>query len=155
MDRYLGRHSKRIDAKGRVSIPAPFRSVLARDGSEGVFALRSLMHPAVDAGGQALIGEIDALLSSYEPFSEDYQSLSIALLGGGDTLSMDGEGRIVLPDWIRETTGIADEVVFVGQGTKFQLWSPDRYGEIEARARADAAAILKARASRQPIAGAQ
>jgi MraZ protein len=153
MDRFLGRHLKRIDAKGRVSIPAPFRSVLARDGSEGVFALRSLMHPAIEAGGQALIGEIDALLSSYEPFSEDYQSLSIALLGGGDTLSIDGEGRIVLPDWVRETAGIAEEVIFVGQGSRFQLWSPERYAEIDAKARADAAGILRARAARLPTPG--
>ena len=145
MNRFLGRHVKRIDAKGRVSIPAAFRGVLAHDGYEGVFALRSLNAPAIDAGGHALIKEIDTLLSAYEPFSDEYQSLSIALLGGGDTLALDGEGRIVVPDWIRSTTGLVDEAVFVGQGTKFQIWSPDRFAEIEHQARARAAAIIKAR----------
>ena len=148
MDRFLGRHAKRIDAKGRVSIPASFRSVLARDGYDGLFALRSLNSPAVDAGGHALIGEIDALLAGYDPFSEDYQSLSIALLGGGDTLSLDAEGRIVMPDWIRAATDIRDEVIFVGQGSKFQLWSPERFAEIEVKARAQAAEIIRARSAR-------
>jgi len=148
MDRFLGRHAKRIDAKGRVSIPATFRSVLARDGYEGLFALRSLGSPAVDAGGHALIGEIDTLLSAYEPFSDDYQSLSIALLGSGDTLTLDAEGRIVVPDWIRAATGIKDDMVFVGQGSKFQIWSPERFAEIEASARAQAIDIIKARGIR-------
>jgi MraZ protein len=148
MDRFLGRHAKRIDAKGRVSIPAAFRSVLTRDGYDGVFALRSLSSPAIDAGGHALIGEIDALLSGYDPFSQDYQSLSIALLGGGDTLSLDAEGRIVVPDWIRATAEIRDDVVFVGQGSKFQIWSPERFAAVEADARAQAAEIIRARSSR-------
>ncbi len=152
MDRFLGRHLKRIDAKGRVSIPAPFRSVLQRDGYEGVFALRSLRSATVDAGGNALIGDIDALMSSYEPFSDDYQSLSIALLGGGDTLTLDAEGRIVVPDWIREASDLQDDIMFVGQGAKFQLWSPARFAEVEASARLAAADIIRARSAqvRQP-----
>jgi MraZ protein len=152
MDRFLGRHLKRIDAKGRVSIPASFRSVLQRDGYEGVFALRSLQSQAVDAGGNALIGEIDALLSAYEPFSTDYQTLSIALLGGGDTLSIDAEGRIVVPDWIRAAAEVKDDIMFVGQGAKFQIWSPALFAEIEAAARAAAADIIRARGAhgRQP-----
>eukprot|EP01037_Dinobryon_pediforme_P020016 gene20016-20543_t len=126
MDRFLGRHPKRIDAKGRVSIPAPFRAVLARDGFEGLFAVRSLMTEAIDAGGNALIAEIDGALAGYDTFSPEYQSLSVALMGGGDVLAIDTEGRIVVPDWIRAAAGIADEVAFVGQGTKFQMWAPER-----------------------------
>ena len=148
MDRFLGRHQKRIDAKGRVSIPAPFRAVIARDGHEGVFVVRSLSQPAVDAGGNGLIHEIDTLLSAYEPFSDDYQSLSIALLGSSDTLALDGEGRIVVPDWLREACQLTDEIVFVGQGTRFQIWAPDHYAAIEADARTRAADIIKARAAR-------
>jgi MraZ protein len=153
MDRFLGRHAKRIDAKGRISIPAAFRAVLTRDGFEGVFALRSLSQPAVDAGGHALIGQIDRLLSGYDVFSDAYQTLSTALLGGGDTLALDGEGRIVLPDWVRTQTGVTDEVIFVGQGTKFQIWSPERFAEMETAARREAAGILKARGERLPQSG--
>lgn len=148
MDRFLGRHVKRIDSKGRVSIPAAFRAVLSSDGFEGLFALRSLKVPAVDAGGNALLGEIDALLGGYDRYSDDYQVLSVALLGAGDTLTLDGEGRIVLPDWVRDASGITDEVVFVGQGTRFQFWSPERFAHFEQAARLKAAEIMTARSSR-------
>ena len=148
MDRFLGRHVKRIDSKGRVSIPAAFRAVLSSDGFEGLFALRSLKVPAVDAGGNALLGEIDALLGGYDRYSDDYRVLSVALLGAGDTLTLDGEGRIVLPDWVRDASGITDEVVFVGQGSRFQIWSPERFVHFEQAARLKAAVIMTARSSR-------
>ena len=44
MDRFVSNFTNRVDAKGRVSIPAPFRAVLARDGFEGLY-----VHPALDA----------------------------------------------------------------------------------------------------------
>ena len=75
MDRFLGRHAKRIDAKGRVSIPAPFRAVLARDGFEGLFVVRSPASEAVEAGGNQLIAEIDGLLARFDRFSPEYHAL--------------------------------------------------------------------------------
>lgn len=152
MDRFLGRHQKRIDAKGRISIPAPFRGVIARDGYEGVFCVRSLDQPAIDAGGHALMADIDGLLSAYEPFSEDYQALSVALLGAGDTLVLDAEGRIVVPDWVRSATGVTDEIVFVGQGARFQMWAPAAFEAYEAKARERATQLLRARGERRPMA---
>lgn len=147
MDRFLGRHQKRIDAKGRVSIPAPFRSVIARDGFDVLFCVRSLFHPAVEAGGAALIGEIDKALARHDTFSPEHLALSTALMGQGDTLAFDGEGRIVVPDWLREATGATDEIVFVGQGIKFQIWAPDRFAGFEREARETAARLLSSRAA--------
>jgi MraZ protein len=145
MDRFLGRHPKRIDAKGRVSIPAPFRPVIGRDGFEGLFCVRSLWHPAVEAGGLALIREIDSALAAHDSFSPEHLALATTLLGAGDTLSIDAEGRIVVPDWIRDTIAAKDEIVFVGIGQRFQIWSPGTFAEHEARAREAAAAIMAAR----------
>ncbi len=148
MERFLGKHLKRIDAKGRVSIPAPFRAALAHDGFEGLFAVRSLDLPAIDCGGSRLMAEIDALIGAYEPFSPDHQALSVALLGAGDTLSLDGEGRIVVPDWVRQAADLTDEIAFVGQGSRFQIWAPAAFETFEAEARHRAAALLRARSSR-------
>jgi MraZ protein len=142
MERFLGRHPKKIDAKGRVSIPAPFRAVLARDGFEGLFCVRALWEPAVEAGGNALIAQIDAAVSGYDGFSPEHLHLAATLMGAGDTLSIDGEGRIVVPDWIREAAGITDEIVFVGLGQKFQFWAPEAFKAFEAKARAAAAELL-------------
>lgn len=143
MDRFLGRHAKRIDAKGRVSIPAPFRAVLARDGFDGLFVVCSPVSNAVEAGGNALIAEIDTLLARFDRFSPEYHALSTALLGAGDTLSLDAEGRIVVPDWLRQATAIGEEIVFVGLGTTFQIWEPERFRAFEAEARQTAARLVR------------
>ena len=127
MDRFLSHYLNRLDAKGRVSIPAPFRAVLARDGFEGIYVVPSLDAEAMDCGGNALLREIDDLLASHPPYSEERDLFSTALLGTSEILKVDGEGRVVVSDLVKSHAGIADAVTFVGQGHKFQIWEPDRF----------------------------
>ena len=51
MDRFLSSAVNRIDAKGRVSVPAPFRAVVQKRGYQDLYALRALDVPALDVGG--------------------------------------------------------------------------------------------------------
>jgi MraZ protein len=127
MDRFVSNFTNRLDAKGRVSIPASFRAVLARDGYEGLWLTPSLDNEALDAGGHALLGEIDRLLGGFAPHSEEADALSMALLGTSETLKTDAEGRIVLTESLKFYAGITSEVTFVGQGHKFQIWEPERF----------------------------
>jgi Uncharacterized protein conserved in bacteria len=127
MDRFVSNFTNRVDAKGRVSIPASFRAVLARDGFEGLYVHPALDAPALDAGGNALLAEIDGLLSTLSPYSEERDHLSTALLGTSEVLKVDPEGRVILTDTLREHAGLADMVTFVGHGHKFQLWEPERF----------------------------
>jgi MraZ protein len=127
MDRFVSNFTNRLDAKGRVSIPASFRAVLARDGFDGLYVHPALDSPALDAGGNALLAEIDGLLSTLSPYSEERDHLSTALLGTSEVLKVDGEGRVILTDALRDHTGIVDQVTFVGHGQKFQLWRPEAF----------------------------
>ena len=127
MDRFVSHFSNRLDAKGRVSIPASFRAVLARDGFEGLYVHPSLDTDAVDCGGNALLKDIDDLLERHSPYSEERDLFSTALMGTSEILRVDGEGRMVLTEAIRDHTGISSEVTFVGQGHKFQIWEPSRF----------------------------
>lgn len=127
MDRFVSHYLGRLDAKGRVSIPAPFRAVLARDGFEGLYVYPSLDTPAADCGGHALLREIDDLLQRHSPYSVERDLFSTALLGTSEILKVDGEGRVVLTDAIKAHTAITTEVSFVGQGHKFQMWEPSRF----------------------------
>ncbi len=127
MDRFVSHFTNRLDAKGRVSIPASFRGVLARDGFEGLYVHPSLDREALDCGGQALLQEIDALLDKQPLFSDERDLFSTALLGTSEVLKVDPEGRIVLTETLKAYAGIVDQVSFVGQGSKFQIWEPGRF----------------------------
>lgn len=127
MDRFVSNFTNRLDAKGRVSIPASFRAVLARDGFDGLHIHPSLDLMALDAGGNALLGEIDAILASLPPYSEDRDHLSTALLGVSERLKVDPEGRVQLTDSLVAYAGLSDQVSFVGLGSKFQIWEPRRF----------------------------
>ena len=127
MDRFLSHYTHRFDAKGRISIPAPFRQALAKDGFEGVYVYPSLDAPALDCGGVKLLQEIDALLATLPPFSPAHDAFATALLGTSEILRMDSEGRVVLDDRLKAMLGLEHEAAFVGQGHKFQIWEPSRF----------------------------
>lgn len=127
MDEFVSTFTNRLDSKGRVSIPASFRSVLMRDGFEGLYCCPTLDQNAVDAGGHRLREQIRASLALFEPFSEDHEYLSTTLIGESEILKVDPEGRVALSEAIKAHAGIADTVTFVGQGYKFQIWEPSRF----------------------------
>jgi MraZ protein len=127
MDRFVSNVTLRLDSKGRVSIPASFRSVLARDRSDGLYCYPALDRPAIDAGGNALMAEIEAAIARYAPFSDEREQLAIALYGTSETLKIDGEGRVVLSETLKRHAGITEAVAFVGLGHKFQIWEPGRF----------------------------
>ncbi len=135
MDRFVSNFTNRLDAKGRISVPAPFRAALARDGFEGLFVHPSPDLTALDCGGNALLSEIDRMLATLPPYSEERDSLATALLGVSEVLKLDGEGRVILTDSLKAYAGIADQATFVGQGSKFQIWEPRRFESHLAQAR--------------------
>jgi len=127
MDRFVSHYLLRLDAKGRVSVPAPFRAVLARDGFDGLYCYPALDRPALDAGGNALLAEIEALMTGFSPFSDQRERFSLALYGTSETLKIDTEGRVVLSENLKTHAGISDALTFVGLGHKFQIWEPGRF----------------------------
>ncbi len=127
MDRFVSHYVLHLDAKGRVSVPASFRAVLARDGFDGLYCYPALDRPALDAGGNALLAEIEALITGFVPYSDEREQFSLALYGTSETLKIDGEGRVVLTDTLKTHAGITDMVTFAGLGHKFRIWEPGRF----------------------------
>ena len=154
MDRFLSNSINKVDKKGRVSIPAGFRPLLA--ASSFLYTLMSVDQPTVDAGGIELIEKGEEQLSRLDPFSAEYELYSFVLHGDSNQLRMDAEGRIMLTDEIREQTGITDRVAFVGRGHFFQLWEPDQFITYREEARKQVAAMrrsVKTRSGNTPGAG--
>lgn len=135
MDQFVSSFTNRIDAKGRVSVPASFRTVLAKDGLEGIYCYPSLDAPALDAGGRRLVDKINSLVEDLAPYSDERDQLATALFGTSEILSIDQDGRTILPERLREHAGITSHITFVGLGEKFQLWEPKHFDAHMAEAR--------------------
>lgn len=160
MNRFVSTFESSVDARGRVSVPAPFRAVLERDASAygdigGIYCYPSLDAPALDAGSERLARKIDGLLSDLPEYSDERDQLSVALYGNVQILSIDGDGRIVLPQGMREHAGIGRRVTFVGLGDKFQIWAPEAFDERDKLAREKARAHRKLFDAGRRIAGSE
>ncbi len=136
MDRFLSNAVNRIDAKGRVSVPAHFRSVVAKRGYSELYALRALDVPALDVGGLDLLDRYEERIANEDPFLQAADDMSFFCHGDGAFLKLDGDGRITVTDFLREHTGIETEVAFVGRGQFFQMWEPGRFSAYRDEARA-------------------
>lgn len=139
---FVSHFTNRLDAKGRVSIPAPFRAVLARDGFEGLYCIASPHCQAVDAGGNELLAEIEKRSETFAKLSPDHDALAVALYGASENPKIDGDGRMTISDMIRDYAGITDQVTFVGMKYKFQIWEPENFREYRAEAQRRALAML-------------
>jgi MraZ protein len=155
MERFVSTYINKIDAKGRVSVPASFRAVLERDGlvDGGIYCYPSLDAPALDAGGRSLAANIDRLLDGLPDYSDERDELSVALYGDVATLSMDQDGRILLPEALRAHAGLSTHVAFVGLGQKFQMWEPARFEQRRAGAREKVRDHRKLLAAGSPLPG--
>lgn len=128
MESFRGRFTNKIDAKGRVSVPAKFRAVTVAQGFNGIICFPPLSEGRfIEGCGPAFSNQIDQMLARLDPFSPERDMLASVLLGESAELMFDADGRVILPETLREMAGIADEATFVGAGERFQIWAPKAY----------------------------
>src|SRR6201991_278897 len=106
MDRFVSHYALRLRAKRRVAVSASLPAALARGGLEGLYCYPTLDRPALDAGGNALLKEIETLIGRFSPYSEEREQLSAALYGTSEVLKIDGEGRAILTEPLKSHAGI-------------------------------------------------
>jgi MraZ protein len=139
MSQFLGTHQNRLDAKGRVSIPAQFRAVL-RAGSGGEtgtsLVLRpSHKHPCIEAWPANAFAALATPLDRLDVFSDEHDDFATALYADAFPLEADKEGRIVLPYSLAEHANLSGVVEFMGTGRSFQIWEPTAAERRRAEAR--------------------
>ena len=135
---FIGTFENKIDRKGRVSVPAPFRQTLAGQSFQGIVAFRSYRAAAIEACGIDFMERLNDSMTSLDFFSDAQDDLAATIFADSQQLPFDGDGRVILPGQLAEHAGITERAAFVGKGPIFQIWHPaalERYKE-EARARA-------------------
>ena len=148
MDLFLSTFEHRIDKKGRLSVPAPFRSVLERR-RDPLYLFKSLTEPCLEGCGPERIGQIVDAIDSMDSLSAEVATLH-TMLSRAQEMKLDAEGRIMLNADFIAFAELDDAALYAGIGRSFQIWLPDRYRsrEAEARARAKTAGLPSLRLGR-------
>jgi len=124
---FLSTFVNKVDRKGRVSVPATFRSTLATQRHPNqVVLMPSFKYAALDGTGSDHLTEMMEGLSTLDQYSDRRDDLAL-VFADSKSLQIDGEGRIVLPEDLKGHAHIDDEVAFVGLGKMFQMWEPGRF----------------------------
>lgn len=138
MSQFLGTHQNRLDAKGRTSVPAPFRTAIRNGHEDGATALilrPSHKHACIEAWPQAAFQEFTASLNKLDLFNDDADDLITTLYAEAWPVEADKEGRIILPDSLVQHANLTESVVFMGLGRHFQIWEPSAARQRTAEAR--------------------
>ncbi len=140
--------TNKVDAKGRVSLPADYRSIV-KDAQSEIVCYRSLTAPCIEGCLEDLLDKLACEMeNSLDFFSSTQDELTNLVFGDAKRYPFDSTGRIMLSAKLLKHAGITDTAVFVGKGRKFQIWNQENWAKEEARIRTE---ILKKRPSiRQP-----
>ena len=126
MTLFLSTYHNKVDKKGRVSVPAPFRNTLSSQEFQGIVVFKSSKFQSLEGFGWDRMMEMSERLDQFDIFSSEQDDLASLIFGESRQLPFDGDGRIILPADLMEFCGITDQAAFVGMGKKFQIWAPDR-----------------------------
>lgn len=121
---FLSTYVNKIDKKGRVSVPALFRSALANQNFNGIVAYPSFLYECIEACGMDRIEKLSESIDDLDPFSEERDAFATSILGGSIQLSFDGDGRVLLPEQLITVAKLEDKATFVGKGKTFEIWNP-------------------------------
>ncbi len=128
---FLSTYVNNIDKKGRVSVPAPFRAEMMAQSRQSV-----VIFPSRKEGFLFVWGYDDFLafakrINSLPPMSKERQRLSRTILAASKNITLDGDGRMILPADLLEVAKVEDKLLFAGQGEYFTLWNPELYEQCQ------------------------
>ncbi len=138
--RFRGESHHKVDAKGRVSIPASFRRVIeasdpnwsSGDAPELVIVYGDHRRNYLECYTMEAIEEVDAKIDALPRGSMERKMLQRLFHGQSFPTSVDETGRLVLPAKLRQKIGLEGEAFFIAAGDTFQIWNPETYEQEEA-----------------------
>ena len=132
---FLSSYENKIDKKGRVSVPASFRSYLSNLGYNGVICYPSFNNQSIEAWPQDRIEKISNSIDNLNPFEEKRDFFATSILAESINLQFDSEGRFSLTPKLLKHAKIKSRMIFVGQGKTFQIWEPSIFEKFKSNAK--------------------
>ena len=132
---FLSSFENKIDKKGRVSVPATFRSHLNSQGYNGFISYPSFNHTALEGCSQDRIEKLSNTIDSLNPFEEKRDYFATSVLSESENLQFDTEGRVSISEKLLSHAKIKNSVLLVGLGKTFQICEPINFSKFRAFAR--------------------
>jgi MraZ protein len=130
---FRGVSALNLDSKGRLAIPTRYREALQRQ-SEGRLVV-TVNNATRDERCLWLYPlpqweEIERRLVALPSTGDAFQRIKRILIGHATDAELDGSGRVLLSQPLREFAGLDKRVVLIGQGNKFEVWNEDTWNTL-------------------------
>ena len=122
---FKGTYRHRIDPKGRLPVPAAFRRALEADGESRL--VLTLLDQCLAAYPPRQWAALEAQLRALPAFSRPVKALTRLLTSRAADCELDVQGRILLPNMLRDAAKLGHEAVLVGVLDRIEIWSPDAW----------------------------
>ena len=132
---FISIFENKLDKKGRVSVPASFRSYLSNLGYNGVICFPSFNNQSIEAWSQDRIEKISNAIDTLDPFEEKKDFFATSILSESSSFQFDNEGRILLTQKLLKHAKIKNSMLFVGQGNTFQILEPTAFEKFRVTAK--------------------
>ena len=132
---FLSSFENNIDKKGRVSVPATFRSHLITMGYNGFISYPSFNYTALEACSQDRIEKLSNSIDTLNPFEEKRDYFATSVMSESVSLQFDTEGRVSFTKKLLDHAKIKNNILFVGLGKTFQIWEPKVFEKFKVVAR--------------------
>ena len=123
---FLGRFEHSLDSKGRVAVPARFRTQL-----EGELVITRGNDRCLYLFTQASWEPLAAKLNALPTGDADARNLRRAVFSAAEPVELDKQGRIIIPDHLRQYAGISGDVFILGVGAYVELWDKESWEKLD------------------------
>lgn len=126
MGKFRGVFEVKVDSKFRMNIPSRYREANSGLG-RGIVVTIDAVDKCLLLYPLSVWEEVEDHIEALPSFNKATRRVKRLLIGHAHDLEMDKQGRILIPASLREHAELGAEVVLVGQGKKFEIWSQERW----------------------------
>lgn len=128
--RFLGNIEAKTDAKGRAFLPAVFRKELQGSGAERLVLRKDVFQPCLVLYPEGVWNEqMDMLRSRLNRWDSRHQLIFRQFVADAEAITLDGNGRFLIPKRYLKMADIAQEIRFIGMDDTIEIWSADHTAE--------------------------
>ena len=123
---FTSEYTGKLDAKGRLVLPAKMKANLPEASSNELF-MREGFEPCLELYPLLEYKKIYSKIAGLNSFNAEYRRLQRNFFRGSATVELDTAGRLLIPKSMLQYANLDKEIVIVGMGNRMEIWSPEQY----------------------------